>query len=253
MDSDRTDRRRISRRVFLSQAAALTAIVPIVGRKRQRGVPARGPAGGVDAAAMATIAAIASHIIPTDDTPGAAQGGVDTYIAGSLARSEPLRALYASGVREVDQSSVDRFGVPFIGLNPADQRAMVAAIQGTPFFKSVRALTIAGFYNSPAGWQSVGFPGHGQPMGHRDVASAPARSGRTSPARTLPAPNEPGRRDTERACGQCHDLRIATSLRQDEAHWRATVQKMIDVYHAPIQPDAAERITKYLSRRFTPK
>lgn len=62
-------------------------------------------------------------------------------------------------------------------------------------------------------------------------------------------PDGPGKAETERLCGTCHDVNKAVSLRQDEAGWGATVQKMID-FGAKIEPDDMVAVVTYLGKSF---
>ena len=62
-------------------------------------------------------------------------------------------------------------------------------------------------------------------------------------------PEGAGKAEAERLCGTCHDVAKAVSLRQDEAGWGATVQKMID-FGAKIEPDEMVAVVTYLGKSF---
>lgn len=62
-------------------------------------------------------------------------------------------------------------------------------------------------------------------------------------------PEGPGKAETERLCGTCHDVNKAVSLRQDEAGWGATVLKMID-FGAKIESDEMVAVVTYLGKSF---
>ena len=127
----------------------------------------------VGPAALLTLAAIAEQIIPTDQTPGAREANVVGYVQKQVEGSDELRKLCAAGVKEVDTLSQRKFGASFVKLDADKEHEILQAVQESEFFKSIRALTISGFYNSPVGWKSVGYPGMGQPHGHRDFDQPP--------------------------------------------------------------------------------
>ncbi len=64
-------------------------------------------------------------------------------------------------------------------------------------------------------------------------------------------PDGPGKAETERLCASCHELNKSISLRQDEAGWGATVQKMI-AFGAKIETDEMVAIVKYLAKSYPP-
>jgi gluconate 2-dehydrogenase gamma chain len=115
----------------------------------------------------AEFEAIAARIIPTDETPGAREAGAIYFIDNVLGTSrteelEPLRAGLAS-LKETVQS---RYAKPsFHLLDPADQDALLKEIEATPFFATMRYLTIAGTFSPPEyggnrdgiGWSLIGF------------------------------------------------------------------------------------------------
>ena len=56
----------------------------------------------------------------------------------------------------------------------------------------------------------------------------------------------------ENTCGACHSLDYIrmNSPFQTTASWSATVNKMINVMHAPIEPDDAKKILDYLIKNY---
>lgn len=115
----------------------------------------------------AELAAIAARIIPTDDTPGATEAGAIYFIDQVLGTSRtealaPIRAGLASlqaSARSTYQAST------FRRLAPAQQDALLQAIETTPFFETMRYLTIAGTFAGPeyggnrdrVGWRLIGY------------------------------------------------------------------------------------------------
>lgn len=125
------------------------------------------PLTTLGAAEAAEFAAIASRILPSDDTPGATEGGViyfiDTVLGSS--RSEllaPLREGLASLQAVADAS----FGsTRFSELPPDQQDALLRTVEKSDFFATVRFLTLAGMFALPEyggnrdhiGWDLLGF------------------------------------------------------------------------------------------------
>jgi len=104
----------------------------------------------------ATIAAAMARIIPSDDTPGAAEAGaidfLDRYLSGIefiyakpdgsgfermtgraatawQSRIDIMRAKYADGVRELESRAQHNFGAGFAALSPDDQDTVLHAVE----------------------------------------------------------------------------------------------------------------------------
>jgi len=134
------------------------------------------------ASEAAEFAAIAARILPTNDTPGATEAGaiyfIDTVLGSSRAElQEPLRA----GLQALQASAKAAYGsAAFSALDAAQQDTLLQAIEKTPFFTTMRLLTLAGTFALPQyggnrdniGWDLIGF-GHHQvwqpPFGYYDA------------------------------------------------------------------------------------
>ena len=117
---------------------------------------------------VADVAAITSQIIPTDATPGAREAGIPQFIDRALAtffarlaptfRSQLAEFHLACNARHPSASS-------FAALSPEDQIRFLHSIERTPFFGSIRLLTLIGMFAMPAyggnrdniGWMLLGF------------------------------------------------------------------------------------------------
>ena len=111
--------------------------------------------------------AIAARIIPTDETPGATEAGVIYFIDNVLgdnreAEHETLR----SGMRELQVAASQSYGISYFHqLEPEQQDELLRLVEGTPFFGTIRFLTIAGMFTLPeyggnrdnVGYQLIGF------------------------------------------------------------------------------------------------
>jgi gluconate 2-dehydrogenase gamma chain len=116
-----------------------------------------------DPATASEIEAIAETILPGDQTPGAREAGVIWFIDGALAGyDKDLQAAYKQGLAETQTRRAALFphSTTVAALTPGDRIQLLADIEKTDFFSTVRRHTILGFF---------GHPRHG---GNRNGASA---------------------------------------------------------------------------------
>ena len=164
-------RRDLLKRLSMAGAAvfALPEFDRVLAFQRDVLQPAVTPARVLSAADAATLAAVCARLIPTDESgPGAAEAGAAVYIdralAGWLASS---RDMYVAGLTTIDETAQAKSGKRFADLAAAEQDAVLATIEPTPFFALVRAHTIQGTFCDPAyggnanfvGWDLIGYPG----------------------------------------------------------------------------------------------
>lgn len=111
--------------------------------------------------------AIAARIIPTDETPGATEAGVIYFIDNVLSdnREEEHETL-RQGLRELQIAAASNFSAPYFHeLEPEQQDQLLTDIEDTPFFGTIRFLTIAGMFSLPEyggnrdkiGYELIGF------------------------------------------------------------------------------------------------
>jgi len=116
----------------------------------------------------AEVEAMASQIIPTDETPGAREAHVLYFIDRALTTFDRARqADYNKGLTELQAVNKAMFHTAdkFSQLSSEQQLQLLNAIQHTPFFDMVRVHTIMGFLSNPeyggnynkAGWKVIGF------------------------------------------------------------------------------------------------
>jgi gluconate 2-dehydrogenase gamma chain len=113
------------------------------------------------------IDAIASQIIPTDDTPGAHEAGAVYFIDGALAGFFAAhRAEFLAHYGEFNAAlAAKQADVRFADLAPERQIEFLKSVETTPFFEQVRFLTILGLLALPGyggnkdgiGWKLIGF------------------------------------------------------------------------------------------------
>jgi gluconate 2-dehydrogenase gamma chain len=148
------------------------AILPAQARAQARaqGLPAVGEAlVSLSRGEADTLRAVVARIIPADENgPGALEARADRFIDRALAGAlKNERAGYTTGLAAIDAQAQLMKGQPFVKLAPADQDAVLTAIQATPFFNLVRTHTIQGTFSDPfyggnenfIGWNLIGYPG----------------------------------------------------------------------------------------------
>jgi gluconate 2-dehydrogenase gamma chain len=148
----------------------------------------------------ADVRAFASQVIPSDDTPGAAEANVVRFIDRLLADFEPnAQPGFRRAIAELNRLSQTLSGqsVRFAALVPAQQVQVITALEklpntprpdmlgsfygiGSNSFDVLRSLVLTGFLSDPnlggnkdgVGWKLIGFdaaPVHEPPFGYYDA------------------------------------------------------------------------------------
>jgi hypothetical protein len=123
------------------------------------------------------IGLIADHIIPPTDTPGAKGAGVDRFIDEMLTNFHPeaareqflreldrvdavSRSMFGSRFDQLDRDQqidvvhlLDAVAFPDASTDPEEARAMAARVAAgdPPFMRTMKELTVAGYYTSEVG------------------------------------------------------------------------------------------------------
>ena len=108
------------------------------------------------------VATLAELIIPTTDTPGARAVGVDAFIDRLLTDwfDDDSRNQFMAGLEEVDTKALEANDSRFIDNTEAQQVELLteldeAAYRGDsdapPFFRTMKELTLTGYYTSEIG------------------------------------------------------------------------------------------------------
>lgn len=95
--------------------------------------------------------AISARIVPTDETPGAREAGSVRFMDYVLAdgRQDQLETIQ-TGVTALNERANSQFGVAlFSALNEAQQIELLTAVETSPFFSTVRYLTVASLFAMP--------------------------------------------------------------------------------------------------------
>lgn len=133
-------------------------------------------------AEAADLDAIAAQIIPTDATPGAREAGVVHFMDRALGTFFAAMApAVREGLAELNARVAERFPgtARFRALGEAEQHAVLTAAEQTPFFGTVRFLTLLGMFGHPSyggnrerlGWRLLEFddrPAWAPPFGFYD-------------------------------------------------------------------------------------
>lgn len=135
-------------------------------------VAAQTPGGAAPAfltgAEAADVEAIAAQIIPSDGTPGAREAGVIHFIDRALATcftrmDDNFRAQLAAFQAACHARYPD--AASFAALSSDQQIEFLKTVDQTPFFGSMKLLTLLGMFTMPAyggnrdaaGWKLIGF------------------------------------------------------------------------------------------------
>jgi gluconate 2-dehydrogenase gamma chain len=122
------------------------------------------------AAEYALLERLAAIIIPTDDTPGAAEAGVAEFIDVMTSRDPDLQHNFRAGFAWLNAHSKKLLGKPFLALTPEEQVSLLEPLAykrkfrpgeepGRSLFNLVREYTVMGFYTSEVGLKELDFPG----------------------------------------------------------------------------------------------
>jgi gluconate 2-dehydrogenase gamma chain len=171
MRDQMVSRRELLKRLGLTGVGILTLpqLSQVLAFQQQARQQTPAPQGALTAVEAATLAAMCARIIPSDEAgPGAAEARASVYIdrslAGWLAGS---RQVYAEGLAQVEAAARAKHNRSFVDTTAAEQDAVLAGIEQTPFFALVRTHTIQGTFCDPAyggnanfvGWDLLGYPG----------------------------------------------------------------------------------------------
>jgi len=118
-----------------------------------------------DAHQLATVAALATAIIPRTDTPGAADAKVHVYLDKILAAGpQRARQSFLDGLLWLDTYCRSAFQQPFRELPEARQVEILNRLNGKPdaalkvgqsFFRSVKQWTSRIYFSTEAGFQEL--------------------------------------------------------------------------------------------------
>ena len=170
-DPQRTiDRREALRRAALLLGGALSASTVagvLAGCEARRTPDGAWVPRALSSDQLDLVATIAEHILPETDTPGARAVGVHRFIDAMLADSFPdeERRHFLAGLSDVDARAQRSCGRAFLRCATLEQRAVLDQLDReafaatasppdrlpVPFFRTMKELTLVGYYTSEAG------------------------------------------------------------------------------------------------------
>jgi gluconate 2-dehydrogenase gamma chain len=114
------------------------------------------------------VEAMATQIIPTDETPGAREAHCLYFIDKALSGfATSNQSLYTTGLQDLQTKTQQLFpgAAKFSALTADQQIKVLTEIEKTPFFRTVRTHTVLGFFSRPvhggnydkAGWKLIGY------------------------------------------------------------------------------------------------
>src|SRR5881409_2118878 len=182
------DRREALRRVTLLLGGALSASTVagvLAGCEARRTPDGAWTPRALSSEQVELVAAVAEHILPETDTPGARAALVHRFIDAMLAESYPAeeRQRFLTGLGDMDARAQRSCGRAFLRCATQEQRAVLDQLDheafaatasppdrlpetpgsrpgsdtdpgrksGVPFFRTMKELTLVGYYTSEAG------------------------------------------------------------------------------------------------------
>src|SRR5256885_2051675 len=164
------DRREALRRAALLLGGALSASTVagvLAGCEARRTPDGAWAPRALSSDQLDLVATIAEHILPETDTPGARAVGVHRFIDAMLADSFPdeERWHFLAGLSDVDARAQRSCGRAFLRCATLEQRAVLDQLDReafaatasppdrlpVPFFRTMKELTLVGYYTSEAG------------------------------------------------------------------------------------------------------
>ena len=174
LDTDQT------RRMFLGQAGAslgllwLGSLTPDLLAQAHEHAQSAGQSGTKSyrfftPQQAADFDAFSAQIIPTDDTPGAREANVvhfTDYLLSTIDRDQQTPVNDAFKTLQEQVAKTVPGATSFAAIGPAQQIAVMKAMEKTPGFGILRGFTLTGFFCDPSlgggnkdqvGWKLIGF------------------------------------------------------------------------------------------------
>jgi gluconate 2-dehydrogenase gamma chain len=118
---------------------------------------------------FAIITRLTELIIPTDETPGAREAGVNEFVDFMVAHDRDLQPRMRDGIAWLQNRCRHEHRRAFLELSEARQAALLEPLAwrakhrkgeevGQEFFRHLRDLTAMGFYSSEVGYREIDNP-----------------------------------------------------------------------------------------------
>ena len=105
-----------------------------------------------------TLTALAGLIIPATDTAGAVTAQVPMHIERWLNEGDAeSQDIYIQGLSRLDGDAIRSHGQPFTACSPAQQTAILEALDGAgdPFFRRAKSLISQTYYATETGFKEL--------------------------------------------------------------------------------------------------
>jgi len=117
----------------------------------------------------AVLERLADLIIPGDETPGAREAGVAEFIDFMIASDREQQYRFRTGVSWLNAHAERLLGKPFVELSEKEQVSILEPLaykakyregeeDGREFFRSMREITVTGFYTTEIGYKELDNP-----------------------------------------------------------------------------------------------
>lgn len=118
----------------------------------------------------ATIEKLCDMILPSDESPGAADAGVSEFVDFMVASDPGVQYRFRYGLTWLDMRADQLHKSRFLDLSAEEQQGLMDHLaykakfragdeEGQDFFNLVREYTMMGFYTSKAGLEELDYPG----------------------------------------------------------------------------------------------
>lgn len=147
----------ITRRKFL-KSSALTATAALALVTSGAGLNSRAWALSTKALTdheAATLLAASRRLFPHDGLGDLYYASCVESLDGKAAGDKGVASVLKDGVKTLDAS----FAMPFVDLSDGNQLEAIEAMNGTPFFNTVRGDIVVSLYNNPLVWRHFGYEG----------------------------------------------------------------------------------------------
>lgn len=149
----------MDRRGFLTRSmgtAALLAAIPVLPAEAYAAVTLKTGTPAV----VPTVVKMARDLYPHDRLPDAAYEAAVGTIDAQFADDKVNKLSMTQGALELDAAAKKLGGKPYLAIAKEEDRvAVLKAIEGTAFFKAMRAGMVTALYNQENLWVKFGYEG----------------------------------------------------------------------------------------------
>ncbi len=127
-----------------------------------------------------TLSVLLNTLIPSDETPGATELGVDKDIRTKMEKEPSYKKLVREGCNWLNNRAVERGSESFVALNETQRNYFVTLASSGKnnslervFFSNIRNDAFFYYYSHPTTWSALRYPGPPQPWGFKDYVNPP--------------------------------------------------------------------------------